>query len=114
MKHNNSKRSFATDSHGHEIRVGDTVKEMYGEGRTGVILHIHRKYLFLQDRNTIENLGVFVASINSVTTVTVKGARIDTGKHRADAASQAMGDRMHAMNKGSLRQNTVPIRQRWP
>lgn len=77
-----NRRSFATDRDGQEIRVGDTVKEMYGEGRIGVILHIHRRYLFLQDRNTPENLGVFVASINSVTTVAVKGARVDTNKQK--------------------------------
>ncbi|VVT46978.1 uncharacterized protein SAPINGB_P001483 [Magnusiomyces paraingens] len=112
-----NKRQFATDRDGQEIRVGDTVKEMYGEGRTGVILHIHRRFLFLQDRNTTENLGVFVASINSVTTVAVKGARVDVNK-RNEFGQQQSHNPSYSFNRGgnnngnNQRNGTgVPIKQ---
>lgn len=107
-----NRRSFATDRDGQEIQVGDTVKELYGEGKTGVILHIHRTYLFLQDRSRLENLGVFVASINSVTTVAVKGARVDSGKN--SKTNDYNSNDQRAMNRGNNRKDpssTVPIRQ---
>lgn len=112
MKISNPKNSFATDRDGQEIRVGDTVKEMYGESRQGVIIHIHRRYLFLQDKNASENLGVFVTSINSVTTIAVKGARIDDNK-RNDFSNRGQNNgNQHNSNRGGRGgPGGMPIRQ---
>lgn len=71
------KRRFAvaTDKDGTEIRHDDTVKEVGGESRQGRVLHIHRVYLFLQNREQTENAGVFVARNSNVVTVAAKGGR---------------------------------------
>lgn len=104
MKLKNTHNSFATDRNGQEIRVGDTVKELHGEGRQGVILHIHRSTLFLHNKSQQENLGVFVSSIGSVTTVAVKGARVDSNKRpEMKQPSQRRGGNMGAPS--------MPIRQ---
>lgn len=66
---------FATDRTGHEIRVGDTVKETSGQGRQGTILHIFRSSVFLHNRDISENLGVFVSRATNVATIATKGAR---------------------------------------
>jgi transcription elongation factor SPT5 len=75
MKVTKGSSRFATDRNGREIREGDTVKEFSGEGRQGVVLHIHRSFVFLHDRNVTENLGVFVNRISNVAMVSSKGAR---------------------------------------
>ena len=71
------KRRFAvaTDKDGTEIRHDDTVKEVLGEQKQGRVLHIHRVFLFLQNREQTENAGVFVAKSSSVVTVAAKGGR---------------------------------------
>lgn len=96
MKLKDTRNSFATDRNGNEIKVGDTVKELHGEGRTGVILHIYRSTLFLHNKGLQENLGVFVSSIGNVTTVAVKGARVDL--HKTEPRQQQQRD-----NRGSMR-----------
>lgn len=65
--------AVATDRNGAEIRNGDTVREMYGEQRTGVVLHIYRSYLFLHNKLQAENSGVFVVRTANVVTVSAKG-----------------------------------------
>jgi transcription elongation factor SPT5 len=74
-----NRKSIATDRDGFEIRIGDTVKETQGELRQGSILHIHRLFAFLYNRELNENLGVFVARTSNLATVAAKGARINTG-----------------------------------
>ena len=74
-----NRRSIATDRDGFEIRIGDTVKETHGELRQGSILHIHRSFAFLYNRELNENLGVFVARTMNLATIAAKGARINTG-----------------------------------
>ena len=74
-----NRKSIATDRDGFEIRIGDTVKETQGELRQGSILHIHRSFAFLYNRELNENLGVFVARTSNLATVAAKGARINTG-----------------------------------
>jgi len=71
------KRRFAvaTDKDGTEIRHDDTVKEFAGEQRQGRVLHIHRTYLFCQNREQLDNAGIFVARNSSVVTVAAKGGR---------------------------------------
>jgi transcription elongation factor SPT5 len=74
-----NRKSIATDRDGFEIRIGDTVKETQGELRQGSILHIHRSFAFLYNREINENMGVFVARTVNLATVAAKGARINTG-----------------------------------
>jgi hypothetical protein len=74
-----NRKSIATDRDGFEIRVGDTVKEVQGELRQGSILHIHRAFVFLYNRELNENLGVFAARTTNLATIAAKGARINTG-----------------------------------
>lgn len=71
------RNAVATDRNGSEIRVGDTVKEIAGETRTGVVLHVHRAFLFLHNRDLTENAGVFVARASNVATIVAKGGRVN-------------------------------------
>ncbi|KAG8896259.1 transcription elongation factor spt5 [Tulasnella sp. 403] len=69
-----SRRAFATDAHGYEIRVHDSMKELEGEGRKGTILHIHQSvYAFLHNRDIQENGGVFVTRARGLVSVAPKG-----------------------------------------
>ena len=67
--------AVATDRNGAEIRHGDTVREVYGEQRSGVILHIHRSFLFLHNKAQAENSGIIVVRTTNVVTVSAKGGR---------------------------------------
>lgn len=67
--------AVATDRNGAEIRHGDTVREMYGEQRNGVILHIHRSFLFLHNKAQAENAGIIVVRTTNILTVSAKGGR---------------------------------------
>jgi hypothetical protein len=84
--------AVATDRNGSEIRVGDSVRETSGEMRSGTILHIHRSFLFCNNRTQIENsgmfdptpvhrdyltfAGIFVTRCVNVVTMAAKGARV--------------------------------------
>ena len=74
-----NRKSIATDRDGFEIRIGDTVKETQGELRQGTILHIHRAFAFLHNRELNENLGVFTSRTSNLATIAAKGGRINTG-----------------------------------
>ncbi|KAL4885561.1 transcription elongation factor spt5 [Aspergillus karnatakaensis] len=67
--------AVATDRNGAEIRHGDTVREVYAEQRNGVILHIHRSFLFLHNKSQAENSGIVVVRTTNVVTVSAKGGR---------------------------------------
>ncbi|KAJ9242039.1 hypothetical protein DTO169E5_3260 [Paecilomyces variotii] len=67
--------AVATDRNGAEIRHGDTVREVYGEQRNGVIIHIYRSFLFLHNKAQVENSGVLVVRTSNVVTVSAKGGR---------------------------------------
>lgn len=67
--------AVATDRNGAEIRHGDTVREVYGEQRNGVILHIYRSFLFLHNKAQAENSGIIVVRTTNVVTVSAKGGR---------------------------------------
>jgi transcription elongation factor SPT5 len=69
------KDAVATDRNGAEIRHGDTVRELYGDQRSGVILHIYHSYLFLHNKSQVENAGIVVVRTASVVTVSAKGGR---------------------------------------
>ncbi|KAG9011512.1 transcription elongation factor spt5, partial [Tulasnella sp. 427] len=69
-----SRRAIATDSQGYEIRIGDNMKEIDGEGRKGGVVHIHQAfYAFLHNREIVENGGVFVTRARSLASVAPKG-----------------------------------------
>lgn len=74
------KHAVATDHDGNEMRVDDTIKEYAGEGKQGRVLHLHRNYVFAQNRERTENAGVFVARHNMVQTVAAKGGRINESR----------------------------------
>ena len=67
--------AVATDRNGAEIRNGDTVREVYGEQRSGVISHIYRSFLFLHNKAQTENAGISVVRTTNVVTVTARGGR---------------------------------------
>ena len=70
------RHAVATDRNGSEIRHDDTVREIGGEQKQGVILHIHRSFLFLHNREQTENSGIFVVRATNVATVAAKGGRV--------------------------------------
>ncbi|EEH18076.1 hypothetical protein PABG_00639 [Paracoccidioides brasiliensis Pb03] len=75
-KINQRRNAVSTDRNGSEIRCGDTVREITGEQRTGVILHIHRSFLFLNNRDAIDNAGIIVTRASNVNTIATSGGRL--------------------------------------
>ncbi|KAK5090491.1 transcription elongation factor spt5 [Lithohypha guttulata] len=73
------KNAVATDRNSAEIRVGDTVRESGGEGKTGRILHIHRAHLFLHDRERMENSGLWTTRCMNVVTIASKANMTQSG-----------------------------------
>ncbi|CAL1710127.1 unnamed protein product [Somion occarium] len=72
-----SHRAIATDSEGHELRAGDNVKEIDGEGRKGRVLHTHQSFFaFLHNRDYPENGGVFVTRARSLASLAPKGSNL--------------------------------------
>lgn len=72
-------RQLATDAHGRQIEIGDTVREIGGERKQGAILHLYHQFVFLHNRELTENLGVFVTRVSQVATVATRGARAERG-----------------------------------
>ncbi|EGC41157.1 transcription initiation protein spt5 [Histoplasma capsulatum var. duboisii H88] len=70
------RNAVSTDRNGSEIRCGDTVREFTGEQRTGAILHIHRSFLFLKNKDASDNAGIIVTRASNVTTVATSGGRL--------------------------------------
>ncbi|PGH34920.1 transcription elongation factor SPT5 [[Emmonsia] crescens] len=70
------RNAVSTDRNGSEIRCGDTVREVTGEQRTGAILHIHRSFLFLNNKDAGDNAGIIVTRASNVTTVATSGGRL--------------------------------------
>lgn len=73
------RHAVATDRNGSEIRCDDTVREVGGEQKQGVILHIYRSFLFLHNREQTDNSGISVVRANNVVTVAAKGGRVAQG-----------------------------------
>ncbi|KAF2663486.1 transcription elongation factor Spt5 [Microthyrium microscopicum] len=67
--------TVAADRVGSEIRTEDLVQESAGNQRKGIVIHIHRNFLFLEDKLQTENNGVFVVKSSSVTVISAKGGR---------------------------------------
>ena len=82
------KDAIATDQNGSEIRYGDIVREAGGELKSGVIIHIHRAFIFVHNRTQPENAGVFVARCVNVTTVAAKGGRTTAADAKTNSAMQ--------------------------
>lgn len=82
------KDAVATDRNGSEIRYGDIVREAGGESKSGVIIHIHRAFVFVHNRTQPENAGVFVARCVNVTTVAAKGGRATAADAKTNSALQ--------------------------
>lgn len=62
-----SKRAVGMDHKNREFRVGDQMKEVDGEYRKGLVLHIYRGlFVFLHSREVSENNGVFVVRSNNL------------------------------------------------
>ena len=89
------RHAVATDRNGSEIRTDDTVRELGGESKQGVILHIYRSFLFLHNREQTENSGISVVRASNVATVAAKGGRV--------AQSGNAGPDLNKMNPALLR-----------
>jgi transcription elongation factor SPT5 len=88
------RHAVATDRNGSEIRKDDTVREVGGDQKQGLIVHIHRQFLFLHNREQTENSGIFVVRANNVATIAAKGGRI---------AQQSSGPDLSKMNPSMQR-----------
>ena len=75
--------AVATDRNGNEMKVDDVIKEFGGEQKQGRVLHLHRNFVFAQNRERAENAGVFVARHSNVVTVAAKGGRL-SGQNGVD------------------------------
>jgi len=99
------RHAVATDRNGSEIRMDDTVREIGGEQKQGVILHIYRSFLFLHNREQTENSGISVVRATNVATVAAKGGRVAQGA--------SSGPDLNKMNPALLRNgangNTPPM-----
>ena len=89
------RHAVATDRNGSEIRTDDTVREIGGESKQGVILHIYRSFLFLHNREQTENSGISVVRASNVATVAAKGGRV--------AQSGNTGPDLNKMNPALMR-----------
>ncbi|KAA8904675.1 hypothetical protein FN846DRAFT_952251 [Sphaerosporella brunnea] len=87
------RNAVATDRNGSEIRIGDTVKEIAGNTRSGVVLHIYRAFVFLHNREMNDNAGVFVCRASNLATIVAKGGRVQ----------QSTGPDLSKMNPAMLR-----------
>ena len=70
------RNAVTTDRNGSEIKSGDTIREITGEQRTGVILHVHRAFLFCHNKAVGDNAGIMVTRAMNVTTVATSGTKL--------------------------------------
>lgn len=70
------RNAATTDRNGSEIKFGDTVREVTGEQRSGVILHVHRAFLFCHSKVEGDNAGIMVTRAINVTTVATSGSKL--------------------------------------
>ncbi|EEP77879.1 Spt5p protein [Uncinocarpus reesii 1704] len=70
------RNAVTTDRNGAEIKYGDTVREVTGEQRLGVILHVHRAFLFMQSKVVGDNAGIIVSRASNVVTVATSGGSL--------------------------------------
>ncbi|WEW59240.1 transcription elongation factor spt5 [Emydomyces testavorans] len=70
------RNAVTTDRNGAEIKFGDTVREVSGEQRLGVILHVHRAFLFMNSKVVGDNAGIIVSRASNVVTVATSGGSL--------------------------------------
>lgn len=104
MKLTRNMEGLATDSNGSEIKIGDTVRETFGEGRQGAVLHIYKNTLFLNSRS----LGVFVAKAFKVNTVVAKGARTTSTTNTTGPDLSKMNPAIHNARPGQMAPPVMP------
>lgn len=92
------RHAVATDRHGSEIRNDDTVREVGGEGKQGVIIHIYRSFLFVYNREQAENSGTSVLRATNVTTVAAKGGRVAQASSGPDLTKMNPALQKNGMN----------------
>ncbi|MCJ1306359.1 transcription elongation factor spt5 [Agyrium rufum] len=100
------RNAVATDRNGSEIRIDDTVREVGGEHKQGVIRHIYRSFLFLHNREQTEDSGIFVVRATNVATIAAKGAR--------NAGVSSNGPDLSRMNPAMQRNGTANGAQAMP
>jgi transcription elongation factor SPT5 len=66
-----------TDRNGSEIKFGDTIREVTGEQRTGIVNYVHRVFVFCNTQVVGENGGMMVARANNVSTVAASGPKLN-------------------------------------
>ncbi|KIY63191.1 transcription elongation factor Spt5 [Cylindrobasidium torrendii FP15055 ss-10] len=101
-----SRHAIATDHDGHELRIGDNVKEVDGEGRKGQVLHVHQAFhAFLHNREIAENGGVFVTRTRSLASLAPK----------ANVAAKAAASDLSKMNPAMVQpQSSGVLNSRGP
>lgn len=95
-------KNFAatTDNNGSEIRHGDKVRSV-GDGQVeGVVLYIHHRLLFLQNREQMQNSGISVFASNKVTLISARDGR-------PDKRTQGRPGVMAQLQRNSLKENTA-------
>ncbi|KAI1908942.1 transcription elongation factor spt5 [Ophidiomyces ophidiicola] len=70
------RNAVTTDRNGAEIKFADTVREVTGEQRLGVILHVHRAFLFMNSKVVGDNAGIIVSRATNVVTVATSGGSL--------------------------------------
>lgn len=87
-------RAVALDHNGHEVKVGDMVKEVewqLSQFRQGQVLHIfHSSLLFIHNRDYSENGGLFIARANNVEPLAPTSVRQRTDTTRLNPALKAL------------------------
>jgi len=73
------RNAVATDRDGSEMKLEDTIKEHSGEQKSGRVLHLHRNFVFAQNRERSENAGVWVSRHSNVQVVAAKGGKAGGG-----------------------------------
>ncbi|KAI4252138.1 MAG: hypothetical protein LQ352_004445 [Teloschistes flavicans] len=92
------RNAVATDKDGSEIRNDDTVREIGGERKKGVILHIYHAFLFLHNREQTENSGISVVRAGNVATVAAKGGRVAQANSGPDLTKMNPAMQRNGMN----------------
>ena len=101
------RHAVATDRNGSEIRNDDTVREIGGEGKQGVIIHIYRSFLFVYNREQADNSGTSVLRATNVTTVAAKGGRVAQASNGPDLTKMNPALQKNGMN-GANGANGMP------
>jgi transcription elongation factor SPT5 len=71
------RKQVSVDRNGQEIKVGDSVKEIAGDGHSGNIIHVYRNFCFAVDTaRMVEHAGIWVSRCNAVVS---RGGKVGAG-----------------------------------